>query len=81
MFTSCLHKQQFVTGGTYITYRSVPRCLDPLLHCAALHGDLDLCQRWVQAGANINMVNTDGTTPLCAAAQHNNINLGTQTDM
>ena len=53
----------------------VSRCLDPLLHCAALHGDLDLARHWVLAGADINKVNCDGTTPVCAAAKEGHMQL------
>merc|ERR1712155_196736 len=47
----------------------VTKSLDPLLYCAALHGDLDLCQHWVQAGADINKRNSDEDTPVNVAAK------------
>ena len=45
------------------------KCLDPLLYCAAFHGDMDQCEDWLQRGADINNVNKDGNTPVNIAAK------------
>ena len=58
-----LNMTQFlIEGGADVTKA-------PVLYCASLHGDLDHCQRWVQAGANINQQNSSGYTPVNIAAK------------
>ena len=47
----------------------VAKCLDPLLYCAAFHGDMVQCEDWLRRGADINKINKDGNTPVNIAAK------------
>ena len=43
-----------------------------LLHFAAANGDQAVCARLIEAGALVDLLDTDGRTPLITAAMHGN---------
>ncbi|KAF9577252.1 hypothetical protein BGW38_007661, partial [Lunasporangiospora selenospora] len=52
-----------------VNYQSVSRRLSPL-HLAASYNHLDLCRYLVHKGANVNLMDVEGWTPMhCAAAE------------
>lgn len=71
----CKVVQYLITNGCEVDVKDTSSLWTPLMRVSAINGNVDVASSLIQAGANVNVKDKDGKTPLMVAVLNNHESL------